>query len=67
MLDSSLLVNVISRLKGEGWHYENELYQSFAPYQIGSIVEILQVLLAAGTIRAAGEAEKRRYRWVGRR
>jgi hypothetical protein len=66
MLDSNVVRDTIARLKAEGWHYERELFTTVHPYQLGTVVETIQVLTLAGCIRAAGEDEKKRYRWIGK-
>lgn len=64
MLDPNAVNAVIAALKNEGWHYERDLLALVAPYLMADVVQTLQVLLAAGCIRAAGEDERKRYRWT---
>ncbi len=63
-MDSDVVRDTVARLKGEGWHYERDLFAAVAPYLIGTVAETLQVLLIAGCIRSAGAAERKRYRWI---
>jgi hypothetical protein len=63
MLDSNVVRDTIARLRADGWHYERDLFSAVAPYQIGTVVETLQVLALAGNIRAAGEDDKK---WTGK-
>lgn len=64
MLDSNVVRATIARLRAEGWHYERDLLTEVAPYQTGDVVEALQVMLLAECIRATGEGDKKRYRWI---
>lgn len=64
MLDPNAVAFTIARLKTEGWHYERDLLALVAPYLMADVLQTIQVLLAAGCIRAAGGDARRRYRWI---
>lgn len=66
MLDSETVRITIAALRNEGWHYERDLFHAVHEYQLGHVVATIQVLTLAGCIRASGQDDKKRYKWIGK-
>jgi hypothetical protein len=64
MLDNTVVRETIARLRAEGWHYERDLLSAVQTFQVGDVMTVLAVLLAAGVIRSQGNDDRKRYKWI---